>query len=931
MPKICLYCARYDIEPQIITHLGIEYIAAYLIQQGIVSEDEIRIVDTLDEALEFKPDILGVSSTSQVISYAKEFAKKSKEKVGCLTVLGGYHITAIPKMLPNEFDIGVLGEGEITFAEIVSLFKANRLPEALSQIKGICYRQNGENIINEPRELIKDLDSLPLPYRHNKYLKEVPIFTSRGCPYNCIFCASHGFWRGKYRKRSADSVVSEIVHLVNSYSSNRIVINMWDDLWMADKTRFQKMVQKLVALRIPEKTSFMGFCRSNLIYEEEIKLLKKLNYKSIRFGAETGSEPLLTRLKGNNISIADHQRVIDLCQKYKMPCGASFMFGVPGETKEDLEATIAFLRKNKEKLYIDGFYFFNPIPGTEIWKEMKSKKIISDEFTFPFEILRLDFQRKNFSWDNILYFNQENVPLVEFRKIINRIKTEFIDVELRRKAQEVALSKKAQLLEKYFGKKITQYARRLISIKRKVFKKNNKKTDNKILVEVGTGNSPQPGYIHCDICPLKCVEYVCNAWAIPFKSESVDEIYSRHMLEHLTYKQAKRTLKHWLCVLKVGGHIDINVPDLEKHIEQLYKDGYSQYVKNATNKEHAMAGFYGWQNSEHDIHKWGYTFETLSKLLSEIGYSNIRRIEDTSNAGHLNLRIIAEKDKSFPDLKLDSESLKLKGGYYNWNVIIKNWEHKIKKSIKTIFYIMQRLNRYRKSFVNSTDHFDLCSGERQTAPKIENIRADHLNRYELVVKYINHFFANPDELFGLDIFSGVGYGTFLLNQKLGCVMIGIEGSKDAVNFAKKHYDNSSILLAQKIFPFYLPKETFDFIVCIESIEHVKEYELFFKNISYALKENAYLFLSVPNEKVVPLNVYKDDFNYHHKHFTKEKIEEYCKRNGLRVISTWGQNLYKLRNGKILQTLVVQDMKLIENKEGQINVYILKKESNSDDA
>ncbi|GAH17283.1 unnamed protein product, partial [marine sediment metagenome] len=70
------------------------------------------------------------------------------------------------------------------------------------------------------------------------------------------------------------------------------------------KKRFREIVEKLVALKIPEKTDVMGFCRSNVIYEEDIKLLKQLNYKCVRFGAETGSEVLLKRLKGDNISIA---------------------------------------------------------------------------------------------------------------------------------------------------------------------------------------------------------------------------------------------------------------------------------------------------------------------------------------------------------------------------------------------------------------------------------------------------------------------------------------------------------------------------------------------------------------------------------------------------------------------------------------------------
>ncbi len=410
--------------------LGIGYIAAYLIHQGIVSETEICIVDNLDEAMAFKPDILGVSAVSQVIKQARDFAGECKKKFGCLTVLGGYHVTSIPDKLPQEFDIGVIGEGENTFAEIVRLYQTNQLTtKALTQVKGICWRQGLEIVMNERRELIENIDSLPWPYRHKEYSKEAPIFTSRGCPYNCIFCASHQFWCDRFRLRSSDSIVAEIHYLVNKYQPKECVI--LDDLWMANKKRFRECVEKLIELKIPEKVSFRGFCRSNLIGEEEIILLKKMNYRFIRFGAETGSDKLLKYLKGDNISVADHQRVIDLCQKHNIKCGASFMFGVPGETREDLEATIHFLHKNVGKFKIIGFYFFNPIPGTTIWNRMKSKGMITDDFQF--ERLQLDFKKVNFSWDKVMYFNRENVPLDEFRKIIEKIRADFIDINKPRK------------------------------------------------------------------------------------------------------------------------------------------------------------------------------------------------------------------------------------------------------------------------------------------------------------------------------------------------------------------------------------------------------------------------------------------------------------------------------------------------------------------
>jgi len=120
-----------------------------------------------------------------------------------------------------------------------------------------------------------------------------------------------------------------------------------------------------------------------------------------------------------------------------------------------------------------------------------------------------------------------------------------------------------------------------------------------------------------------------------------------------------------------------------------------------TNREHAVAGFYGWQKSDYDIHKWGYTFETLSKSLTKIGYSNIRRIEDNSTSAALNLRVIAEKNQSFHDLRLDPESLRLKLAYYNWRRFFCRLKDKAKskKFIFKIFCWMRSLiKRLKKDY-----------------------------------------------------------------------------------------------------------------------------------------------------------------------------------------------------------------------------------------
>lgn len=605
MAKICLYCARFPFEPFTVAPLGIGYIASYLISNGLTEEKDIRIVDSLEEAIEFNPDILGVSSVSQVMGEARRFAEGCKKETGCITIIGGYHITCIPHRLPPEFDIGVLGEGELTFAELIHQYNSKGFDmRSLAKVSGICYRDGDRVRQTGMRDTVANIDELPWPYRHKQYSTAEPVFTSRGCPFHCTYCASHTFWGDRCRFRNAQAVVDEISHIVDAYAPKEIAI--LDDLWIARKKRFREIVEKLNSKGITDRVSFSGFCRSNIVHEEEILLFKKLNYRFVRFGAETGSEDLLHRIKGDGISVADHQRVIDLCHKHRLSCGASFMFGVPGETREDIFQTVEFLRMNRGKLLISGFYLCNPIPGTPMWNDLLDKGRISENIEF--ERLQLDFLKPNFSWDNLLYFNEDNIPLEEFRGIIEGIKYEFMG-----QANNAAAS----------GLKTAGSA-------------PPEKTC--INLEFGCGeNSPREGFEGVDIRKFEHVKYVCNAWEIEnlVRAESVANIYSRHFFEHLTFSQADMTLGAWKKILAPSGTLQIIVPDMEYHIHQFLEPDYSK--PSGANPEwsvleHAIAGFWGWQRDGDsdiwDIHKSGYNFRCLKMKLEEHGFSDVRRMDD---------------------------------------------------------------------------------------------------------------------------------------------------------------------------------------------------------------------------------------------------------------------------------------------------------------
>lgn len=155
-------------------------------------------------------------------------------------------------------------------------------------------------------------------------------------------------------------------------------------------------------------------------------------------------------------------------------------------------------------------------------------------------------------------------------------------------------------------------------------------------LEFGCGPSLQKEFTGVDIRFFEGVEFICNAWEIKHyvKGESVEEIRSRHFLEHLTYSQAQLALLGWNKILKPGGHINIIIPDINYHLDQfrLSPASPAEFDSSFSNMQHAIAGFYGWQREGltklWDVHKSGYNLEIISTYLIAAGFTHITRNSD---------------------------------------------------------------------------------------------------------------------------------------------------------------------------------------------------------------------------------------------------------------------------------------------------------------
>ena len=306
----------------------------------------------------------------------KSYAKFAKSK-NIPIIVGGVHISLLPQSLSSDMNVGCIGEGEKTILELFSVFldKGKFLNEDLANIEGIVYMRDGRLIINSPRKRIGNMDEITFPDRDMLEInRHSYMFTSRGCPYNCVFCASSRFW-DKVRFFSAEYVIKEIEELIDKY--NVKLISFFDDLFIADKRRLEEIVSLIKEKGIDQKVKFTCSARANLITDEVANLLKEMKVSAVGLGLESGCDKTLKYLKGGNISIENNIEAVNILKNHKIAANASFVIGSPQESKEDILETYNFIKNNPVSLF--DVYVLTPYPGTNIWQYALRKNLVSND------------------------------------------------------------------------------------------------------------------------------------------------------------------------------------------------------------------------------------------------------------------------------------------------------------------------------------------------------------------------------------------------------------------------------------------------------------------------------------------------------------------------------------------------------------------------
>ena len=324
----------------------------------------------------FKPSIVGITIMTGTYGSALRTAKIVKKMCPDVPVIvGGPHPTILPEDTLREdcWDVVVKGEGEYSLLELVNCLERRK---PLNAIRGISYKEEGAIRHNLPRPFIENLDLIPFPARDLIFEKERYstnsfgfVLTSRGCPYNCIFCASHMIWGRRVRYRSAENVIAEIKEVKEKFGTKIFRFN--DDAFTIDQDR----VRKICRLIIEEKLDIKWYCGTevDLISYDLLRKMKEAGCVRIHFGVETGNPRVLKSIK-KGVTLGQVRQALKMAKKVGITTITYFMIGFPDETRQEVRDTINFMKELKPDKAVWGIV--TPYPGTELYGIVNEKGLL---------------------------------------------------------------------------------------------------------------------------------------------------------------------------------------------------------------------------------------------------------------------------------------------------------------------------------------------------------------------------------------------------------------------------------------------------------------------------------------------------------------------------------------------------------------------------
>lgn len=430
---------KSDIAGQVVLPLGLMYLSSFLKREygdklkiKIINTviDIENIADLINQLNLFKPDIVGIRALSTNKFFFEDILRNIKLNYPkTLIFVGGPHAACQPEevLKLKEINAIIIGEGELTFAELIGRILGKK---DYHNIDGIAYMKNDEIVINNPRQLVDNLDNLPVPDysaidvdRYKQVLnygytlrKQAVILTSRGCPFSCAYCFK--FFNQQYRKRSPKNVLSEIVYLINQFGIKDFFVV--DDNFNIDRKRAAELLQLIIKNNLNINLYFTSGLRGDLLDKELIDLMVRAGTIWITFGVETVN-PRLQKLVNRVYDVARMRKNIIYAASKKIMTGLFFMIGFPTETKAESMDTINFVKELDcvTMPFIFGVRYFPATPMTKYALENNyiRKEIINNIYKYyhDFNFLEtstmtnLDFKEIFFIFLKEIFLNKKRL------------------------------------------------------------------------------------------------------------------------------------------------------------------------------------------------------------------------------------------------------------------------------------------------------------------------------------------------------------------------------------------------------------------------------------------------------------------------------------------------------------------------------------------
>ncbi|NLO03555.1 MAG: B12-binding domain-containing radical SAM protein [Bacteroidales bacterium] len=380
--KVLLVFAPYKFMKNITSNqfpLGLGYLAAYLRSKDI----EVKIADLrhdkkkkfLNLLNEYNPDIVGISCMTPNQNEAYGIARTVKNSLkNSLVILGGVHATFMYDEIlrtQKDIDIVAIGEGEITLFELCRAHDDGLSITKLSDIRGIAFRNNGNIVVTPAREKIENPDDLPwpafdlvaLPDIETYFTKsrDLPVLTSRGCPFKCAFCSTSVMHGQKYRKREPAKIVDELEYFKNKFNIKSFSIV--DDTFTVDKERTKKICYDIIRRNLG--INWGCSARVDTLSPDMIKVMKKAGCRGLFFGIESLNDEILKKIK-KGFTSKKAVRMVKMALEEGLIVDTSFILGLPGDNLKNTGKIYDFVKKYK----INGRVLTNTLqilPGTDMY------------------------------------------------------------------------------------------------------------------------------------------------------------------------------------------------------------------------------------------------------------------------------------------------------------------------------------------------------------------------------------------------------------------------------------------------------------------------------------------------------------------------------------------------------------------------------------